>query len=389
MKSLRPLIKPLLLSGALLSSPFVLAQNEAAEREALRAELQAARAELAEAARKMAQVQRQLVEEGEVQRRWNALAEEGGENIEIIIESDKVVADPDGNMVFFGARPKLGILVGGLGDDNEVLGLTPGGGAEAAGLQRGDRVVEVNGRALGEGTTIGRALDGVEAGAVVPVVVQRDGEQLRFEVETSAPERDVRIFARRFGAGADFDFDIDMDALHEGLEAAERQIVVLRDQGLIPPDAPVPPIAPRLPGLFVLGGDSDLVSNHEGLARYFGTGDGVVVLRIADDNALNLQDGDVILSVDGESVARPVDLGRAMLGREPGELVVLDVMRDGTLQRIEGTVPESRFPRFDGKRGLGFTIPAAAPPRPLRPTGLDPLPRPVAPPVPPAPAIHH
>ncbi|NKI34052.1 PDZ domain-containing protein [Wenzhouxiangella sp. XN79A] len=385
MKSVRPLIKPLLLSCALLSSPFALARDEAADREALRAELQAARAELAEAARKMAQVQRQLVEEGELQHRWRALAEDGDENIEIIIESDQVVAEPDGNMFFFGARPKLGILVGGTGDANEVLGLTPGGGAEAAGLQRGDRVLEVNGRALGGETTIGRALDGVEAGAVVPVVVQRDGEELRFDVETSAPERDVRVFAQRFGPGADFDFDIDMDALHEGLDAAERQIVVLRDQGLIPPDAPIPPIAPRLPGLFVLGGDSDLVSNHEGLARYFGTGDGVVVLRIAEDNALGLQDGDVLLSIDGETIDRPVDLGRAMIDREPGETVVLDVMRDGTLQRIEGSVPESRFPRLHGKRGLGFIAPAFAPPRPQRPAS----PAGLAPPPPPAAAIHH
>ncbi len=364
MKSLRPLIKPFLLSGALLSSPFALAQDEAADRETLRAELQAARAELAEAARKMAQVQRQLVEEGEVQRRWKTLAEGGDENIEIIIESDQVVADPDGNMFFYGTRPKLGILVGGTGDDNEVLGLTPGGGAEAAGLQRGDRVVEVNGRALGEGTTIGRALDGVEAGAVVPVVVQRDGEQLRFEVETSAPERDVRIFAQRFGSGADFDFDIDMDALHEGLEAAERQIVVLRDQGLIPPDAPVPPIAPRLPGLFVLGGDSDLLSNHEGLAPYFGTGDGVIVLRIGDDNPLQLADGDVILSIDGIAVSRPTDLGRAMLEREPGDTVLLEVMRNGTLNQVEGTVP-SAFSRTRFVPKVGMDLPR--PPRPERP----------------------
>lgn len=382
MKIRRSLIKPLLLSGALLSSPLAPAQDEADDREALRAELQAARAELAEAARKLAQVQRQLVEEGEVQRRWKTLAEGGDENIEIIIDESSKVE-------LIGTTPKLGILVSGTDGQNEVLGLTPGGGAEAAGLQRGDRVVSVNGMALSTDATIGDALGDVAAGDTVPVTVERDGETLTFDVETSTPERDIRVFAQRFGTGSDFDFDIDMDALHEGLEAAERQIVVLRDRGLIPPDAPVPPIAPRLPGLFVLGGDSDLVSNHEGLARYFGTGDGVVVLRIADGNALGLQDGDVILAIDGETVERPVDLGRAMLDREPGEVLVLDVMRDGTLQRIEGTVPESRFPRFDGKRGLGFTIPAAAPPRPLRPIDPARLPAPATPPVPPAPAIHH
>ena len=370
--------RSLLLSGALLLAPLAVAQDDEAEREALRAELDQARTELAAAARRLTQLQRQLIEDGEQRSLWEMKSGDGDENIEIIIDEAM-------DFEFVGTTPRLGVLVSGTDNDYGVLGLTPGGGAEAAGLQRGDRIQAVNGRTIGPDVSIGDALDGVEAGDTVTVVVERDGESLSFDVETSTPERDIRVFAQRFGPGADFDFDIDMHALHEGLEAAERQIVVLRDQGLIPPDAPVPPIAPRLPGLFVLGGDSDLVSNHDGLARYFGTGDGVVVLRIADDNALQLKDGDVILSIDGESIDRPVDLGRAMIDREPGETVVLDVMRDGTLQRIEGSVPESRFPRLEGKRGLGFTVPAAAPSRPLRPAS----PAGLAPPPPPAPAVHH
>lgn len=355
MNHAHPLIKPLLLTSALLLSPLALAQDEAADREALRLELQAARAELAEAARKMAQIQRQLVDEGEIERRWHTLSEGGNENIEVIIDESSEVE-------FIGTTPKLGILVGGIGDDNEVLGLTPGGGAEAAGLQRGDRVIQVNGQVLGNDNSISAALDGVEAGTVVPVVVQRDGEELRFDVETSAPERDLRVFAQRFAPGADFDFDIDMESLQEGLEAAERQIVVLRNQGMIPPDAPMPPIPPRLPGLFVLGGNSDLISNHEGLAPYFGTGNGIVVLRIAEDNALQLQDGDVILSIDGEAVNRPVELGRAMIDRQAGETVILEVMRNGTLTQLEGSVPESTLPGLHIKRGLGMRAPAPVPP---------------------------
>ncbi|MBY6205481.1 PDZ domain-containing protein [Halomonas denitrificans] len=355
----RPMIKPLLLSGALLLSPLALAQSEGAtsaeqqaQRDALRAELDAARAELAEAARRMARLQRQLVEEGGHRGRWQMKMGEGDENIEIIVDSAIAHA-------FGGTTPKLGILVGGEGGDFEVLGLTPGGGAEAAGLQSGDKVVEVNGMAVGANATIGDALADLEAGTVVPVVVERDGQRMSFDVETSAPEHGLHAFAHRFAP----EIDLDVDAIREGLEGMEREIIRMHEGDFpMPPDAPH---APRLPGLFVLGGDSDLVSNHDGLASYFGTGDGVVVLRIGDDNPLQLADGDVILSIDGESISRPADLGRAMLDREAGDTVVLEIMRDGTLQQVEGTVPESRFPRLHRKREVGMGAPR--PPRPARP----------------------
>ncbi len=361
MKTPTAMFKPLLVSGALLLSPLVLAQSgsvpseeDRVHREALRAELDAARAELAEAAREMARLQRQLIEEGGNQGRWEMKMGDGDGSYEFIVDSTMEHA-------FGGTTPKIGILVGGEGGDFEVLGLTPGGGAEAAGLQRGDRVVEVNGAAVGGNATIGDALADLEAGAVVPVVVERDGQRMSFEVETSAPDVGLHAFAHRFAPKV----EIDMDAIHEGLEAAEREIVILRDQGLFPPEAPMPP---RLPGLFVLGGDSDLVSNHDGLAPYFGTGDGVVVLRIGDENPLQLVDGDVILSIDGEAVSRPADLGRAMIDREAGETVVLDIMRDGTLQQIEGTVPESRLPGLQRKRAVGVLAPRpAAPARPAPP----------------------
>lgn len=352
-----PMLKPLLLSGALLLSPLALAQSDdtQADRDALRAELDAARAELAEAARRMARLQRQLVDEGGHQGRWQMKMGEGDENIEIIVDSAIEHA-------FGGTTPKLGILVGGEGGDFEVLGLTPGGGAEAAGLERGDKVVEVNGTAVGGETSIGDALADLDAGSVVPVVVERDGERVAFEVETSAPDHGLRAFAHRFAP----EVDIDVDAIREGLEGMEREIIMLHEGDFpMPPDAPH---APRLPGLFVLGGDSDLVSNHDGLAPYFGTGDGVVVLRIDGDNPLQLTDGDVILSIDGETVDRPADLGRAMLDREAGDTVVLEIMRDGTLQQVEGTVPESRLPGLHRKRAVGMRAPRpAAPARPATP----------------------
>lgn len=357
--------RALLLTSALLLSPLALAQNggtqseeEQAKREALRAELQAARTEMAQAAREMARLQRELVEEDARQGRWT-MKMDGNEN-----ENVEIIVDSDHDVQFYGITPKLGILVSGGGDSGkEVLGLTPGGGAEAAGLQRGDRVVEVNGLALdNEGNSIGKALEGLEAGATVPVVVERNGSSMSFDVTTSAPDRDIRAFAYRFGPDVIADLGFDTEDFNKSLEGIEREIVMMREGGF--PHPPEAPHAPRLPGLFVLGGDSDLVSNHDGLAPYFGTGDGVIVLRIGNDNPLQLTDGDVILSIDGEPVSRPADLGRVMLEREPGDTMLLEVMRNGTLNQVEGTVP-SAFSRTRFVPKVGMDLPR--PPRPERP----------------------
>jgi S1-C subfamily serine protease len=84
-----------------------------------------------------------------------------------------------------------------------------------------------------------------------------------------------------------------------------------------------------------------MISNHAGLAGYFGTAEGVVVLRIDPENPLRLQDGDVVLSIDGESVSRPVEIGRVLLGRG-GDTVSLEVMRAGERITIDAELPGSK-----------------------------------------------
>ncbi len=363
-------MKYVLLSTALTLSVLAHAQEPQAEREQLRAELESARAELAEAARRMARLQRRLVESDgsiEVMIEGARAGATGlvdiealeGKNIETIVINDPVIRGKFPGLRAHEGRPRLGILVGADDDGYEILGVTPGSGAESAGLKRGDRVVAVNGRDVtGDDVTIPQALEGAEVGATVPVTVERDGEPIELQIETSAPDHSLRVFAHRFGDGGEA--MAHSEALREGLEEMEREIIVMHERG----DAPMVRFAPRLPGLFVLGGNSDLISNHEGLAPYFGTGEGVVVLRIDNDNPLTLADGDVVLSVDGEPIDRPVDLGRAMLEREPGETVVLEVMRNGVLTQLEGEVPQSMLPGPGGARKFGLWTPRGAAPEP-------------------------
>jgi S1-C subfamily serine protease len=124
------------------------------------------------------------------------------------------------------------------------------------------------------------------------------------------------------------------------------------------------PRAPNAPGFWVLGPDTDLVANHSGLESYFGTGDGVIVLRVDADNPMRLEDGDVILTLDREPVESPVDLARKLMQRPGGERVALEVMRDGVLTEVGGTIPQRSGPLGRLHRFSNPLEPAPVAPRP-------------------------
>lgn len=341
----------------------LLAQDDdmdSTERAELRQQIQQARDEMAEAARRMARLQRELgADDSRIEiLRLRGEAPDAGERDAPLWFGDH------GDLAFGKFPPRLGVLLGGPGSDsaNEVIGLTPGGGAEAAGIEQGDRLVSVNGKPVAEGApeSIRGALKDIEAGNSVAVVVERDGERLDFDVETSSIAADVRVFGLR-STPEDGEF--------------EREIVIMRPDGPLglSGDAPrllKPPFPPRAPLFSVLGHDSDLISNHAGLERYFGTADGVVVLRIDPDNDFGLRDGDVVLRLDDEAINRPVDLGRLLLGHDPGDEVVLEIMREGVLTQIPATIPERTGKLHAFPMRIEFnTAPeppdAPAPPQPL------------------------
>lgn len=303
-------------------------QDQTADAAELGQQLQEARMEMAEAARRMARLQREMGKHrGRMQALQLRFADGGDGDLTGLLEG--IDARHLKELVLEDMPPRLGVLLGGSGTDqaNEIVGLTPGGGAEAAGLQRGDLLVSVNGQAVGTDLPgdIREILTEVEAGTTVPVVVERDGERLNFDVETSSALRDVHVMIERMAPEGD---------------GKERKFVFRGPDAL----SPMPPLPPRAPRFSGLGRNSDLISNHAGLEPYFGTADGVVVLRIDPDNAFDLRDGDVVLSLDNETVQRPVELGRLLLRHEPGDHVVIEVMRQGVLTQLQATVPERSNP---------------------------------------------
>lgn len=305
--------------------------EERAEREALREELEQARRDVTEAARKVARIHRQLADEEVANIRIERLEALEGMEEELAGMEERIQREVTRGLRM--TRPRLGVLLGGEEDANEIVGVTPGSGAEKAGVRAGDRLISINGESVNaaEPASLRTAMDGIEAGESVPIEIERDGERVTLEVTVSSPARDFRVITH----------DIKGPPPAPGAPDApriDREVIVLEGEGHWMSEPPMPPLPPGLAGL---GRHSDMISNHAGLESYFGTAEGVVVLRIDADNPLELEDGDVVLSIDGETVSRPVEIGRALLSRG-GETVTLELMRGGERVTIEAELPESK-----------------------------------------------
>ncbi len=351
----------LLIALAMYSGSALAEETSASELEDVRAQLEAARMEVAEAAQKLARLQRELgVEDGERQVRVWRSRDDADIEIEHIVDEE---------FSFFAMPPRLGVILGepDNGNGNLVIGVTPGSGAEAAGIRQDDRLITVAGRDVQDNTiqTVREILADREAGETIEVMVQRGDEtELTLGVEVGSPVRDLTIIARQFGdMGTELGREMSIIGQRLGEMGGDIEIEVFQGleglEGLS--ELPFPPLPPRLAGL---GSKTDLASNHEGLAAYFGTGEGVLVLRIADDNPLNLNSGDVILSLDGQVVNRPVEIGRELMAREPGEDIVLQVMRAGDRMELSGKIPEPTVLGSAIRSGIRAVRDIPSPPQP-------------------------
>ncbi|MFU8831387.1 MAG: PDZ domain-containing protein [Wenzhouxiangella sp.] len=340
--------------AAILIAANMLADVQAGEPEAndtseLRQQLDQARLELAEVAQRLARLQRELVE-SEVGSHWHFRTREGDlksledlKNFEFDFEFDE---DRLRQLVFAANfPPRLGLVLGTPDPDAgfSVIGITPGSGADQAGLQRGDRVLTVNGQEITDqdGSRVRDLLSEKQPGDTVEVLFERDGVEQTATV-TLGSATEMLVMGDRLAA----------------LEEGGERIIHFRhgEAGMSAPQlTALPGLPSRLSGL---GHGAELVTNHSGLEPYFGTGEGILVLRIAEDNPLNLESGDVVLSIDGETVSRPVDLGRLLLKREAGDDITIQVMRQGMTTELYGTIPEQDVLRSGQRVGqrIGLRI---------------------------------
>jgi S1-C subfamily serine protease len=254
--------------------------------------------------------------------------------------------------------PQRAVLGINMGSDDahedgvEIVSVSPGGAAAEAGLKGGDVLTDINGTALKrDGNESAReklilAMRKVKPGDTVAVSYRRDNKVLKASL-TAQPLRNM-FFTRALPGAPGF-----------------------------PPMPPMPDfVFMRGEGVF---GSAELVPMTPKLGQYFGTETGLLVVRAPDDSRLKLEDGDVIMDIDGRTPSNASHALRILSSYQAGEKLQLNILRAKKRMSFEVTVPEDTFekhlngPRMErgftpGVRVEGFgPITVPAPPLPDEP----------------------
>src|SRR5204863_346709 len=87
-------------------------------------------------------------------------------------------------------------------------------------------------------------------------------------------------------------------------------------------------------------GGIEMVKLNPDLGDYFGSREGVLVVRAPEDSTLALKGGDVILTIGGRKPSSPEQAMRILRSYDTGETVTMDVLRKQKHVNVTWKVPE-------------------------------------------------
>ena len=249
----------------------------------------------------------------------------------------RVETGPFGVLSFSDSRGRIGVIVkteAAAADDKlgaRIEAVTPSGPAEKAGLKAGDIITRFNGTALG-GTRGEDPNDEVSGPGMKLIELARalePGDTVQVEYRRGNDTRKASIVAEDLGW-----------ASSPRMEMPEMGPMV---EGMIPK-------MQMGPGEFQFSfgpwGGIELVKLNPDLGDYFGTREGVLVVRAPEDSTLGLKGGDVILSIGGRKPTSPEQAMRILRSYDTGETVTLDVLRKQKRVSVTWKVPEANEGRY-------------------------------------------
>jgi C-terminal processing protease CtpA/Prc len=205
-------------------------------------------------------------------------------------------------------RAMLGINIGmhvpgspSVNDGVQIVSVSPGGPADVAGLKANDVIVSFGGKVLrGEA---GHSPDQIlstlmfDAKAAEPITVEyrRDGKLLK-----------AQIVPKSFPTFLSESMEHGLQGLGEKLYELNPAMKRRDSRGL---------------------GSAELLELSPALGRYFGIDKGLLVVRAPQDARLNLQDGDVILDIDGRVPTGSAHALQILDSYREGEKLKLHIMR--------------------------------------------------------------
>jgi len=241
---------------------------------------------------------------------------------------------------FLGQRAYLGVTVNteknpATDSIGAVLqAVTPGGPAERAGLQAGDIITTFNGERLAGRYPAAGEYESEPGIKLVDFARKlEDGDTVVVDYRRGHESRRATIVARPLGPES-FGFVLTTPPPRIGFEPEE--------------------LAERIRAAVTLLGerwlDLELVALNPELGEYFGTSEGLLVIRAPKDSSLRLKGGDVILAVDGRKPGSQAQLMRILRSYSEGEEIKLEIMRQKRRLTLTVKVPErfSRGEEFEG-----------------------------------------
>jgi C-terminal processing protease CtpA/Prc len=315
------------------------AQREAGRAEVL-AQVREQEAEaLAQAREEQARAREELAKAREEQARARAEAQQRmAEARRELEEAARRVGELSGREgPFFTAmldgRAMLGIVVEDGDEGVHVTGVTPGGAAADAGVAVGDVITAIDSVTLGgEGSETQRLVEhmrSVDPGQDVVLHVQRDGDA-----------REITVAASEGAPNFIFAGQPDNRVIVGGIGGTPGVAVG--------PNGAATWIGPNVvPFQRFFGGrwnELELVALTEELGSYFGTSEGLLVVRAPDDDTIGLEDGDVILEIGGRTPTSPEHATRILMSFESGETLTLEIMRRQRRETVEYVIPGNRTP---------------------------------------------
>ncbi len=218
-----------------------------------------------------------------------------------------------------GRRAMLGINIADDDDGVVVVGVSPGGPAAESGLKTGDIIVATEKVELASSETSSpsevliRYMASVMPGESVSLTIARDGEE--HEVEVEAHMLEAHFFSSPFASPA-----MPLRRGNPTISGRPGSIALYN------------PIRTLL-------GELELVELTADLGAYFGTTEGILVVRAPSNNRLELQDGDVLLEIGGRMPTSTWHAMRIFASFEPGEALELSIMRSQRRETIKLELP--------------------------------------------------
>ncbi|HEX9705501.1 MAG TPA: PDZ domain-containing protein [Gemmatimonadales bacterium] len=199
-----------------------------------------------------------------------------------------------------------------------IEAVSPGGPAETAGLKADDIITRFNGVSLAKnddedtnpGMKLVRLAQALDPGDSVRIEYRRGTENRSATLVAAEVENRWDVTAEpRIRIAPDFDFNYDG------------------------------------PWGMIMGhpwANLELVSLNADLGEYFGTQEGLLVVRAGDGDGdgPSLKSGDVILTIDGRKPSSPASAMRILRSYDEGESVKIDVMRKQKRVTVTWTVPD-------------------------------------------------